>query len=95
MPTKSTASSTAIQVRVMAALCGSGFLKAGTPLAMASVPVSATEPAANARSSSRMVTVASGLGWPGTGFGGALCSPRMTMRKTPTPIISSAEPTNR
>ena len=41
-------------VSVAAALRGSGGLNAGTPLAIASVPVSATEPEAKARMISRM-----------------------------------------
>ena len=54
MPTNRTASRTAMTIIVFAAFFGSGGLNAGTPLAMASVPVSATEPPANALSSSRM-----------------------------------------
>ena len=38
---------------VVAAFFASGGLNAGTPVAIASVPVRATAPAANARSSSR------------------------------------------
>ena len=41
----------AIIVIVLAAFFDSGGLKAGTPLAMASTPVRATAPPANARSS--------------------------------------------
>ena len=41
---------------VVAAFFASGGLNAGTPVAMASVPVSATAPAANARSSRRAVS---------------------------------------
>ena len=41
---------------VVAAFFASGGLNAGTPVAIASVPVRATAPAANARSSSRIVT---------------------------------------
>ena len=47
-------SRTAIAVMVLAAFFASGGLNAGTPLAMASTPVSATEPPANALSSSRI-----------------------------------------
>ena len=53
-PTNRTPSSTAMTVIVFAAFFASGGLNAGTPLAMASTPVSATEPPANALSSSRM-----------------------------------------
>src|SRR5260221_7634635 len=48
MPRKSVPRITAIQVSVVAALRGPGFLKAGTPLEMASTPVIAVQPAANA-----------------------------------------------
>ena len=41
---------------VVAALCDSGFLKAGTPLEMASMPDRATAPEENARSSTRVVS---------------------------------------
>ena len=41
---------------VLAAFFASGGLNAGTPLAMASTPVRATEPPAKALSSSRMPT---------------------------------------
>ena len=59
MPMKSTASSTAITASVVAAFLDSGGSKAGTPVAMASVPVSATAPEAKARAaSSRMATLA-------------------------------------
>ena len=44
MPTNRTPSRMAIAVSVAAALRGSGGLNAGTPLAIASVPVRATEP---------------------------------------------------
>ena len=43
-------------VIVFAAFFASGGLNAGTPLAIASTPVNATEPPANALSSSRMPT---------------------------------------
>ena len=49
-----TASRTAITASVVAAFFASGGLNAGTPVAIASVPVRATAPAANARSSSRI-----------------------------------------
>ena len=47
-------------VIVLAAFLASGGLKAGTPLAMASTPVSATEPPAKALSRSRMPIGSSG-----------------------------------
>ena len=68
MPTNRTASSAAMTVRVVAAFLDSGLWNAGTPLAMASTPVSATEPLANARRTSRMVSGSSGLGAPGSGL---------------------------
>ena len=43
-------------VMVSAAFFDSGRLNAGTPLAIASTPVRATEPPANARSRSRIPT---------------------------------------
>ena len=49
VPMKSVPRITTIQVRVVAALRASGFLKAGMPLEMASVPVIAAQPAANDR----------------------------------------------
>ena len=48
---------TAIATRVAAAFLASGGLNAGTPVAIASVPVRATAPAANARSRSSTLTV--------------------------------------
>ena len=50
MPTKRIVSRTAMTARVRAAFCASGGLNAGTPVAIASVPVRATAPAANERS---------------------------------------------
>ena len=51
-----------IAVIVLAAFRASGGLNAGTPLAIASTPVSATDPPANALSSSRMPIGSSGFG---------------------------------
>ena len=51
MPMKRIASTPPITTSVCAAFFDSGGLKAGTPVAIASVPVSATAPDANARSS--------------------------------------------
>ncbi len=82
-----TASSTATIVSVVAAFLGSGGLKAGTPLAIASVPVSATEPEAKARMISSSPSGSRGSGAPGSGEGGAACSPRTTIRYTPIAII--------
>src|SRR5450432_3362509 len=47
---------TAIQVKVIAALRGSGFLNAGIPLEIASTPVIAEQPAANALRIRKMVS---------------------------------------
>ena len=81
---------------VVAAFLASGRLNAGTPVAIASVPVSATAPAAKARTRRRSPTfwsvspacspIWAGYDWP---------SPRNTIRTTPTPIMSSAETMNR
>ena len=62
----------AIVSRVLAALAAWGFLKALTPFAIASTPVSALEPEAKARSSTKMVTapVPAGSGLGATAFGG-------------------------
>ena len=82
--------------RVVAAFFASGGWNAGTPVAIASVPVRATAPAANARRSRISVSVldvsptwlpSSAAYWP--------CSPRTTIRNVPTAIISRAEPRNR
>ena len=51
MPMNRIARMTAMPISVVAAFFDSGGLKAGTPVAIASVPVSATAPDANARSS--------------------------------------------
>ena len=56
MPTNSTPRTTAITMSVVAALRASGGLKAGTPVAIASVPVRATAPDENARSRTRIPT---------------------------------------
>jgi hypothetical protein len=95
MPMNRMARRAAIATSVWAAFRGSGGLNAGTPLAIASVPVNATEPPANARSSSRMVTASSGSGAPGRGEGGGAPSPMTTIRNVPIAIMIRAEKTNR
>ncbi len=85
----------ATAVSVVAAFFASGGLNAGTPLAMASVPVSATDPDAKARRISSTPSGSSGFGAPGRGDGGLACSPSTTARYIPIAIMSSAEPTNR
>jgi hypothetical protein len=86
--------STAIADIVLLAFRASGGLNAGTPLAMASTPVSATEPPANALSRRRMVTASVPNGtasWRG-GIGTTVPS---TMRTTPMATMARARPTNR
>ena len=84
----------AIAVMVFAAFFASGGLNAGTPLAMASTPVSATEPPANAlsRRSTPSASVAEGDGIrrasPGSTF-------PVTIREKPIATIPSARKTNR
>ena len=56
IPMNRTASRAAMTASVVAAFFASGGLNAGTPVAIASVPVRATAPAANARNSRRIVT---------------------------------------
>ena len=56
-------------VMVSAAFLASGGLKAGTPLAMASTPVSATEPPANALSKRRIPSVSVPKGTASGGVG--------------------------
>ena len=86
----------AIAPRVEAAFFDSGGLKAGTPVAIASVPVSATAPAAKARSRRSAVT-SSGIfaAWATTSGGNPPPSPPTTIRKAPMAIIRRAEPRNR
>ena len=87
----------AMTISVRAAFCASGGLNAGTPVAIASVPVSATAPAANARSMIRIVMsiavccVAATTSAVGTGP----VSPWNTIRMNPAAIIRNAEPRNR
>ena len=86
MPTNSTPSRMAMAVSVGAALRASGLgLKAVTPLAMASVPVSATEPAAKARSSRKIVSGSRSRGRrPGNWSSAAAApSPSTTIRYAP------------
>ena len=62
---------TAIHVRVVAALRASGFLKAGTPLEIASTPVIAEQPAANDLRMRKIVSgsvAATGANCPMTGW---------------------------
>ena len=96
MPTNSTPRTPAMIIKVVAAFFDSGGLKAGTPVAIASVPVSATAPEAKARR--RTMTPTAWVVWEAaamaSGEGGRV-SCRTTMRNTPTPIIRNALPRNR
>src|SRR5258706_14956884 len=73
IPMNRIASRIATAVSVVAAFFDSGGLNAGTPFAIASVPVSATDPDANALMMSSTPTIWSVSGAPGNGFGGAAC----------------------
>ena len=94
-PTNRIASRIDIAVIVFAAFFASGGLNAGTPLAMASTPVSATEPPAKALSRSRIPIGSrwSGNGTAWTGGTGWTVPPTMLMR--PMATMVSASPTNR
>ena len=82
---------------VLAAFFASGGLNAGTPLAMASTPVSATEPPANALSSSRIpIGSRASCGGNGTAsVGGTWTTVPPTMLTKPMATIARARPTNR
>src|SRR6185369_1174459 len=70
MPMNRIARRIATAVRVVAAFFDSGGLNAGTPFAIASVPVRATEPDAKALMMSRTPTIWRESGAPGSGAGG-------------------------
>ena len=84
----------AIAVIVSAAFFDSGGLNAGTPLAIASTPVSATEPPANAFSRRRMPSVSVPNGT-ASGWGGTGTTVPVTMWNAPMATIPRASPTNR
>src|SRR3954469_4783984 len=94
MPTNRIANRMAIAVIVSAAFFDSGGLKAGTPLAIASTPVNATDPPAKALSSRRTpsVWVPNGTA---SGSGGTGVTVPVTMWKAPTATMVRASPTNR
>ncbi len=95
-PMNRTPSRIDIAVIVLAAFLASGGLNAGTPLAIASTPVSATEPPAKALSRSRMPSVSAGSGngiVSGPGGTGTTVPPMMLTR--PMATIERARPTNR
>ena len=96
MPTNSVPRMTAIVISVRAAFLGSGGWKAGTPVAIASVPVRATAPEAKARSRIRMPTLCavSVVARITSGDGVGPVSPCATIRNTPIAIISNAQPRN-
>ena len=81
-------------VMVLAAFLASGGLNAGTPLAIASTPVSATEPPANALSRRRIPRVSVPNGTASGGVGNCSTVP-VTIRDTPMATIPSASPMNR
>ena len=56
MPRNITPSVAIIQINVVEAFFNSGCLKAGTPFEIASTPVSAVQPAANARRIRKMLS---------------------------------------
>ena len=84
-------------ISVRAALRASGGWKAGTPVAIASVPVSATAPDANARRRMRMVSpdAVSCIAAMTSGVGAGPVSPWNRIRNVPMPIIRNAENRNR
>ena len=93
IPMKRTPRRIAIASIVLAAFFASGGLKAGTPLAIASTPVRATDPAAKARRM-RMIPsacVPSGTSW--SSGGGVTGAPPVAIRATPRAIIRSVIPT--
>ena len=95
IPMNSTPSSTAMVSIVLAAFFASGGLKAGTPLAIASTPVRATDPAAKARRT-RMIPRAWVPNGTSSSAGGALTGPwPEAIRAIPKPIISRVMPTNK
>ena len=81
-------------VMVFAAFFASGGLKAGTPLAMASTPVSATEPPAKALSSNRIPSASVPNGR-ASGSGGTGAAVPVTIRTAPIATIARASPTKR
>ena len=85
------ASIVAIQVSVARAFCHSGGLKAGTPSEMASVPVRAAQPEANARNTRKAVSDSVGGG---VGEATDVRSPR-ARRTAPTANMKNMPPMNR
>ena len=84
-----------MSVNVVAALRAFGFSKAGTPLLMASTPVRAVQPEANARTRSRARPSPARLEVPTTGCAavGAAGRPAVAARTAAQPNISSVSPT--
>jgi len=81
-------------ISVLAAFFDSGGLNAGTPFAIASTPVRATEPPAKALSSRKIVRVCDSAGIAYCGAGNWWAVP-VTTCMTPTAIADSAMNTNR
>ena len=81
-------------VIVSAAFFDSVGLNAGTPLAIASTPVRATEPPAKAFRSRRMPSVSDPNGT-ASGSGGTGPAVPVSIRTAPIPTIARASPTNR
>jgi hypothetical protein len=69
-------------IKVMAALRDLGLRKAGTPLLIASTPVSAVQPEANARSASSTVR------YPPTGWLAVRCSAAPDANFSPPPAVA-------
>ncbi len=88
---------TAIAISVRAAFLDSGGWKAGTPVAIASVPVRATAPEAKARSRISTVTLAavSFTAATDSGDGTGPVSPMNRIRMVPIPIMRNADTRNR
>ena len=93
-PMKIAPSRNAMVTMVLAAFFASGGLNAGTPLAIASTPVSATEPPAKALSSRKIVRTST-PGRTTSGWGGSACAVPVTMRDRPITTIPMANATKR
>ncbi len=98
MPKKKPPRMVPMAIRVVAALWLSGLRKAGTPLEMASMPVSATAPEEKARSTSRIPTAPSVvpplvISASRSGFGGRASRWKKKTRTSPTPTSRPSETT--
>ncbi len=79
MPVNMAIANPPIIIKVMAALRALGFRNAGTPLLIASTPVRAVQPEANARSASSTVR------YPPTGWVAERCSAAPDANGSPPP----------